>query len=105
MADVNLIISSLDFIAKAPYIGAPSSRKTLHETNFDGLRGTARQVAAILSQNAALSSSSRENIQSQFESMDKAMKSYCAATAAGKESLLSAFNNASVEWQLLVNGQ
>lgn len=37
--------------------------------------------------------------------MDKAMKSYCAATAAGKESLLSAFNNASVEWQLLVNGQ
>lgn len=103
MADVNLIIAQLNIIGAAQYKGSPSSRKTFAEESFDRLKGTASQVATILTQNPALNADQRENIGTMFTAMKKAVDVYCPKTA-GTDDVLRAFNKASTEWNLLVNG-
>ena len=104
MADVNLIINSLNTIANAAYQkvheGPPSSRKTGHQIAFEALQGTAAQLAAVFGQNPAPNRDSRENIAAQFAAMKKNVDVYCVKTEA-THSVLNAFNKASVEWELL----
>jgi hypothetical protein len=93
MANIQLIINSLKTIAAQPYHGTVSSRKTL--------QGSAKQVAAILTQNPNPNRDQRENLMNQFSAMKKDVNSYCPSTA-GTEPILSAFNKASTEWELYV---
>jgi len=105
MADVNLIIRSLDTIATATYLsvtGQPStsSRKTARELAFDGLTGSAEQLKNIFMQNPKPNSDQRENIAAQFATMKAAVDNYCVK-GSGTESVLKAFNDASTEWEVL----
>ncbi|MDM0109791.1 hypothetical protein QTH97_33080 [Variovorax sp. J22R24] len=104
MADVGLIINSLNIIANAQYQGRAQSRKSLHQIAFERLQGSAQQVAAILTQNPAPNADTRENLQSQFDAMQKDVNSYCTNTD-GTHDIVRAFNNASVEWELLASGR
>jgi hypothetical protein len=101
MANIQLIINSLKTIAAQPYHGTVSSRKTLHHVAFDRLQGSAKQVAAILTQNPNPNRDQRENLMNQISAMKKDVNSYCPSTA-GTEPILSAFNKASTEWELYV---
>ncbi|MGE0680276.1 MAG: hypothetical protein AB7P69_05125 [Candidatus Binatia bacterium] len=104
MADVNLIINSLNTIANAAYHkvhdGPPSSRKTGHQIAFEALQGTAAQLAAVFGQNPAPNRDSRENIAAQFATMKKNVDVYCVKTVETRPVLI-AFNNASTEWEVL----
>jgi hypothetical protein len=105
MADVNLIINSLNTIANAAYHKPhddrpPSSRKTGHQIAFETLQGTAAQLEAVFRQNPAPNRDSRENIAAQFAAMKKNVDVYCAMTVETRPGLI-AFNNASTEWELL----
>ena len=90
-------------IAGAVYKGQPSSRKSLHQIAFERLKGSAQQVAAILTQNPNPNRDAQENIGSQFTAMKKDVDAYCKKTD-GTDDILRAFNKASVEWGLLVSG-
>lgn len=103
MANVKLIISSLNVIRNATYKGHPSSRKSLHQLAFERLQGSAEQVAAILTQNPNPNRDAQENIGSQFTAMKKDVDGYCMKTG-GTDDVLRAYNKASVEWGLLVSG-
>ena len=103
MADTTKIVNALNVIANATYQGQPSSRPSLHQQNFERLRGSAEQVAAILTANPNPNRDQQENINSQFDAMKKAVDAYCTKTA-GTENVLLAWNRASTEWQSLVSG-
>jgi hypothetical protein len=104
MADVQKIIRSLTTIATAQYAGQVGARPTLHQQAFNRLQGSARQVAAILTQNPAPGRDQIENLKSQFAAMQTMVNDYCAQTA-GTEAVLKAFHEASVEWALLQAGR
>lgn len=108
MADVALIIASLNIIANAQYHsvhnGPPPSRKTGHERNFDELKSTARVTAATLTQNPRPRPDQRENISNSFATMKKAVAAYCTGTVDTRD-VLKAFNEADVEWHLLCGGK
>jgi len=108
MANVALIIDSLQKIAAADYHsvhGRPqASRKTGHQQSFETLQGTAGQVAEILRQNPNPNADTQENISSMFEAMNKIVSSYIQMTD-GTRNILIWFNDAKVEWSLLLAGK
>ncbi|HWL56268.1 MAG TPA: hypothetical protein VNQ78_06270 [Paracoccus sp. (in: a-proteobacteria)] len=108
MADVALIIDCLDKIAAAGYHsvhdGPPPSRKTGHQLSFETLQGSARQVAAILRQNPNPNVDMKENISTLFDAMNKIVSSYVQKTD-GTRNILIWFNEAKVEWGLLLAGK
>jgi hypothetical protein len=73
----------------------------LHQLAFEGLQGSAGQVAAILTQNPRPNRDQQENVDGQFANIKKNVNVYCPKTDNTREVLL-AFNNASTEWTLLV---
>ena len=82
----------------------PTVPKTFHEKNFDRLKGTAQQVVVlILRQNPNPTGDQKENLQSLFDAMDKAVKGYCANTR-NTHDVLRSFNLASTEWALVKRG-
>lgn len=103
MADINKIINAMNLIGGASYKGRATSRTTLHRENFDRLQGSARQVAVVLMANPAPGPDTLENLKAQFNAMKKAVDGYCTNTA-GTEDVLSAWNKAWSEWQLLLSG-
>lgn len=105
MADVDRIINSLRTITTETYHSVhegqpPSSRKTGHQLEFEKLQGTAAQLAAIFTANRAPNRDSRENIAAQFDAMKKSVDIYCVKTT-GTRPVLTAFNDAFTEWQVL----
>jgi len=103
MADVNLIINSMNTIANAQYQGRPQSRKSLHEIAFDRMRGSAQQISAILTQNPAPNPDTLENLQTLFDGMQNDVSGYCTKTDNTTD-IVRAFSKASAEWQLLAVG-
>lgn len=104
VADIQLIISSLRTIANAVYQGPASSRKTLAHEAFDRLQGSAKQVADILTQNPQPTSDQKENLQAQFNTMQSNVEAY-VPKRTGVEDIISAWNKAKFEWDLLVAGK
>lgn len=104
MANVQLIITSLNTIANARFVGPPvGAQPTLRHKAFDRFQNSARQVATILTQNPNPGPDGRTNITAQFAKMQEGVRTYCSQ-AAGTEDVLRAFNKASSEWQLLAAG-
>lgn len=91
MANIQLIIDNLQIIVDAGYKGKASSRKTMHELAFDKLQGSAEQIVSILTQNPNPNRDTTENLQTQFDAMQKNIKAYCSNTAE-TEDVLRAFN-------------
>ena len=104
MADVNLIINSMNIIANAQYQGRAQSRKSIHEIAFDRLQGSAQQIAAILTQNPAPNADTRENLQALFDGMQNDVSGYCTKTDNTTD-IVRAFSKAGAEWELLVAGK
>src|SRR5215207_8741917 len=105
MADVQLIIDSMNTITHANYVsvkgGPPSSRPTGHQVAFQSLQGAANQIVLSLNRNRAPNRDQRENIGTYFDSLKKNVNVYCVKTA-GTNDVLKAYNDGSTEWQVLV---
>jgi hypothetical protein len=104
MSDIQKIIRSMNTIASVQFAGRPGAQPTLQQQAFARLQGSARQVSQILTQNPNPSRDIKENLSAQFASMQKNVTAYCSQTA-GTEAVLKAFNDASVEWQLVQAGR
>jgi hypothetical protein len=100
------IIDPCTLIGKATYVKVhddqpPSSRKTLHQTNFELLQADARSVAANLRAYPKPTPGSQDTIANKFSNMDKHVKTYTAKTV-GTQDILKAFNDAHTAWGELV---
>jgi hypothetical protein len=93
----------MNTIANAQFAGRPGAQPTLQQQSFARLQGSAKQIAQILAQNPRPSADIKENVSAQFAAMQKNVSAYCS-NIAGTEAVLKAFNDASVEWQLLRAG-
>lgn len=79
-------------------------QQTYHSKNFESLRHVADQAYHILHQNPHPNKDTIENLAQNFKTMDKAVGGYCAKTP-GTEAVLSNFNKAKHEFELLQKGK